>query len=140
MRLERALALRDSFKTRMADLCSMAITCGLPNAEIQASLSAMRADTPKGTPGWVWAYLDGYMAARRDEFYRDHLIFGGFFDGVFYSTHSNREDYYGKHGIDPADYADDGRVQNRGHYWPRVVPYRGGFHDRGAYKPFFINE
>lgn len=137
MRIERALAIRNNFKSRLTSLYAHATHFGLSSDEINASYGDLRADTPQGTPSWVWAYLDGYRQALTDALYRDHLIFGGFIDGVFYSTHSDRPDYYQKHGIDPVDYADDGRVTNRGHYWDRYLPVKGGTYDRGAFKPFY---
>lgn len=140
MKIERALAVRAALKVRIADLYAAAKFGGYSADEIAENTRSIRADAPKGTPGWVFAYLDGYCEAQRDDLYRNHLIFGGFVDGVFYSTHSNRPDYYASNGIDPVDYADDGKVTGRGHYWDRVTPYRGGFHDKGSFKPFFVNQ
>jgi hypothetical protein len=71
----------------------------------------------KGCPAWVGAYVDGFSAALMESLYRDALVYGGIVDGQFYSVHRDRADYYEKHGIDPRDYADDGRVTARGHYW-----------------------
>ncbi|ERP95729.1 hypothetical protein Q669_29615 [Labrenzia sp. C1B10] len=67
-------------------------------------------------PRWAIAQVEGYREARQRDVYKN-LVFGGFLDGVFYSTHSKRPDYYRTRGIDPAEYGDDARVKNRGHYW-----------------------
>lgn len=82
-------------------------------------------------PHWVRSYLDGTWRQLVDTAYRQDLVYGGFYQGRFYSTHNNRPDYYGKHGIEPHEYADDGAVSARGHYWIKSV-------DNGVPHPFFI--
>ena len=70
-------------------------------------------------PGWVRDYCQGYLDCERKRIQRD-LIGGGFIDGVFYSTRSNRDDYYAKHGIDPLAWAEKyqgGQVEDSGLYW-----------------------
>ena len=123
MRIKLALAKRDAALLRLKDLYSSAEHFSLPNATINDRYNAVLASVAK-CPEWVRVYLDGYRAALNDQLYRQHLVFGGFVDGVFYSTHSSRDDYYEKHGVEPRDYADNGRVLQRGHYWAKTLrPY-----------------
>lgn len=145
MRIERALAIRDRAKTRLRDVYSSAELGGYTSREISENVASIRGDYPKA-PGWVWSYIDGYEQALRDELYRSQLIFGGFVDGVFYSTHSNRDDYYGKHGISALEYSDNGRVTGRGHYWKpeggaHIANAKPGYsHKRGSVRPYSVNE
>ena len=138
MRIETSLKARDRAVLALQDMLSSATLFGFPNHEIHSSYMAIVADLPKGTPEWVRSHLAGYYKARTDVLYADHLIFGGYVDGVFYSTVSHRPDYYGKHGIEASDYAK--RSTERGHYWPAHCPHRGGTYDRGGVKPYFVGE
>lgn len=136
MRIERALKLRDSAKMRLRDLYSAATHFGLPSDDINIGYSAILADLGKA-PQWVRSYVDGYRQALTDRLYETALIFGGFIDGEFYSTHSNRPDYYGKHGVDAADWA--ARATDIGHYFDRYRELETGRYDRGEYKPFYVS-
>lgn len=140
MRIENALKARDRLKTRVADIFATAVLCGMTSGEINDAIAAARAELPARLPQWVFAYVDGYRAAMQDRLYSDCLVFGGYVDGVFYSTHSSRPDYYGKHGINPRAYADDGIVSARGHYWRESIQWRGGIYNRGEVRPYFIGE
>ncbi len=138
MNIERALTIRNSLKTRIADCYSIAVICGMDSSELNAACINARNEQPKGTPQWVFSYCDGYQAALQDSLYSNCLVYGGFIDGVFYSTHRNRHDYYEKHGIDAVDYADNGRVTQRGHYWRESINWRNGIYNRDTVKPYFI--
>lgn len=138
MKIERALKLRQALKTRVSDIYSMAILCGMTSTEINEACVKAYADLPASTPQWVRAYIDGFRQALQDSLYADCLVFGGFVDGVFMSAHRNRADYYGKHGIDACAYAEDGAVKSRGHYWREAIAWRGGTYNRGEVKPYFI--
>lgn len=138
MKIERTLQIRNILKTRIADIYASACLTGEPSATIQQWIAKAKADCPKGTPQWVYSYIDGFIAAKQDELYRDWLIFGGYIDGVFYSTNRKRDDHYENCGIDPAAYADNGFVQLRGHYWSDRVQYHGGIYSRDSVKPYFI--
>ena len=123
MRIKTALRKRDAAVRRLRDLYSSAEHFGLPSATINDRFHAIVESIGKH-PAWVRAYLDGWRAALGEQAYRNDLVFGGFVDDKFYSTHHDREDYYEKHGISARDYADDGRVAKRGHYWKRNLrPY-----------------
>lgn len=140
MRIEKALACRDRLKGRISDIYSMAVIAGMTSSEINAACLSARAAMPKGIPAWVEAWADGYQAALQDRLYDSCLVFGGYVEGRFYSTYSWRPDYYGKHGIEPRDYADNGRVKGRGHYWRESIQWRGGTYNRGGVKPYFVEE
>lgn len=59
-------------------------------------------------------FFQGYMDAIKDELYRTSLVHGGFYGGQFYSTKSDRLDYYQLHGISPEAW----RTHNSGgFYW-----------------------
>jgi hypothetical protein len=68
-------------------------------------------------PQAIRAYLTGIWDQLQLDAYRDQLVYGGFVDGAFYSTHSNRDDYYGKHGMSAKDWHDKSGDMTRGHYW-----------------------
>ena len=127
MRLETALNKQRDAVARLSSLYSTAKICGMTSADVNAEFSAILAGTGKA-PRWVRAYLEGRRDALSDALYADSLMFGGYLDGVFYSTHSARPDYYGKHGIDPAQWAERGRVERVGHYWKTTQTPR----------PFFV--
>ena len=138
--LDRSLKVRDQAKTRLNDLYAMAVLIGMTSQEINEAKSKILADMPAKTPHWVRAYLSGYERALSDRLYDSVLVHGGLINGVFYSTHSNRPDYYGKHSIDACDFADDGLVKERGHYWPLAMAWRGGTYTRDKVKPYFISQ
>lgn len=138
MKIERALRVRDELKNRVDSIYSIARLGGETSDWINSAMREARNAMPAKTPQWVFSFIDGYREALQKELYRDWLVFGGFMDGVFYSTHRNRADYYGKHGIDPCEYADNGRVLNRGHYWSDRVQYHGGIFTRETVKPYFV--
>lgn len=126
MRIERALRLRDSIISALRDCHSSAAHFGMLSADREARRHEVLARLPPKTPAWVRQYADGYWRCLTDHAYRFELVFGGKIGEQFYSTHNDRADYYEKHGIEPREYADDGRVQQRGHYWKESL------------KPFFI--
>lgn len=136
MRIEQALKIRDAAKMRLRDLYSHAEFYGMDSDSINAGYSAILVDMAKG-PQWARSYIDGYRQALTDRLYETVLIFGGFVDGEFYSTHSKRPDYYGKHGIDPSDWHN--RASDIGHYFDRYKPLDRGTYDRGAFKPFYVS-
>ena len=131
MRIETALKRRDRAITMQSSLIHSAELCNMDHAYINSERLKSLSYLCDKCPGWVRAYLDGHWRALIDSTYRYKLCFGGMVDGKFYSTHRDRADYYEKNGFDPCDYADDGRVTARGHYWIASV-------DAGTPKPFFV--
>ena len=118
MRIERALKIRDAALVALKDHFACCQHFGPTSAKLEARrLEILELKGVNRAPHWVRSYLDGAWRIMIDNAYRHDLVFGGIVDGTFYSTHSNRPDYYEKHGIAPSDYADDGRVRARGHYW-----------------------
>ncbi len=130
MRIETALKRRDRAISNLRDQFSSAAMFGTPSSIMNEHYGEICSTTLAKTPHWVRCYVDGYRAGLTEQAYRTELVFGGFVDGRFYSTHRGRPDYYETNGINPCDYADDGRVQERGHYWRRSI-------DAGTPKPFF---
>lgn len=129
MRLNRSLAIRDRGITALADCYSASKSFGLTSA----AMGNRRRETLERlgvykAPHWVLSYLDGYWRAKIDAAYRYDLVFGAIIDGVFYSTHSDRDDYYEKNGFTAREWSDmGGWIGTRGHYWKKTL------------KPFFID-
>jgi hypothetical protein len=117
MNIKRALAIRDDAARRLDDCYSSGKSFGSSSAALEAKRRQLLDALPATTPYWVRAYLDGYWRHVIQCAYRYHLIYGGYLDGAFRSTHSQRADYYEKHGIEPREFAESGHVQRVGHYW-----------------------
>ena len=117
MRTTTALARQNRAVMQLRDLYSMAESFGMDSASLHSAEMKIQGETLAKCPAWTRSHFDGYRRALMDSLYSRALIFGGFVDGRFYSTHRNRPDYYETNGITPADYSDDGRVLARGHYW-----------------------
>ncbi len=133
MKIDRALKIRNETKALLADTFNSAFYWRPTSEKLEKQRIVVLGKISSKTPYWVLAYLDGFWSAKIDSLYKSTLVFGGFVDGVFYSTNRARPDYYEKHGISSADYADNGRVSGRGHYWPEMPGGRDGV------KPWFIH-
>mgnify|MGYP003651903458 CR=1 FL=1 len=127
MHIDTALRKRDRCRVTLRDIYTSAAHFYPTSADLLAQ--RMKAQTAlKGCPAWVTSYIDGVVYMLDDNLYREHLVFGGFYKETFYSVHSSRDDYYGKHGIKPSAFAV--AAEFRGHYWkPR--------HGQDP-KPFFV--
>jgi hypothetical protein len=130
MRIETVIKRQERARTQLRDLYSIACHFGPTSQELDAKARAIVYGAK--FPRYLQEYLSGYWRALTDRAYESELVFGGYLDGRFYSTWRKREDYYEKHGIAPSEYADNGRVTQRGHYWRQSI-------DRGTPKPFFIS-
>lgn len=130
MRIERALTFRNNAASRVQSIYTLAPHHTPTSSDIDESMrtSVYRYLNNAKAPNWARTYVEGYARALGDALYRDHLIFGGWIGDTFYSAHRNRPDYYQTCGIEPAEYADDGKVKRRGHYWAHNLA------------PFFVNE
>lgn len=128
MEYRRVLQARNDLISRLRTAYSCAVSFGFTHDQLLEATNKAYGKCPKGTPDHVKMYARGYCEARNDELYERHLVFGGFVKGAFYSVHSGRSDYYGKHGICPSAWADDGIATAKGHYW-------SGRPD----KPFFLS-
>lgn len=114
----RSLRVRNEAAGKLYNLFSSAEHFGFSHTEMLTRRNAMfHAVGVDRAPRWVGSYLQGLWDYWQQSAYRHHLIYGGKIDGQFYSTHRERDDYYEKHGIEARDYADNGRVKDRGHYW-----------------------
>lgn len=129
MRIETALNHQKRAIMQTRDLYSSAESFGLSSAQINERFNVILGSIAHCS-GSIREYVRGYRQCLSDQLYRTALVHGGFVDGRFYSTHSNRPDYYERNGIKAVDYADDGRVTARGHYWIKHV-------DAGKPKVFF---
>lgn len=128
MKIERALSLRNLAASSIRSVYALALTYGPLSSAMDSDVRRVMDSTHAAkAPQWVRSYLDGYTQALRDNLYSSgELVFGGVYQGRFYSTHNHRANYYGKHGIAASAFADDGNVKARGHYWARfegVKPY-----------------
>lgn len=132
MKVEYALRLRDEVKSALRDCFSTARHFGSSSEAMETNRRNVFNRLPKDAPEWIRQYADGYWRALVDSAYERDLVYGGFVGETFYSVHSDRADYYEKHGIAPSAYAENGAVTNRGHYWKESVSYRN------AVQPFFV--
>lgn len=124
MDIAKSLKQRDAYRIAVADIYSTARVAGMTSTAINEAVRKARARFPR-LPNWAASYVEGYEKALRDDLYANYLVFGGFINGTFYSTHSERDDYYGKHGIDALDWHN--RAADRGHYWKACLrPYFTG--------------
>lgn len=133
MKIETTLQKRNAAVSRLRDYYSAAKFYFPTAREMNEEIAKIKAANLAKCPEWAKAYFDGVAAQLVHELYSvgGRLVFGGYVNGVFYSTYRNRPDYYEKHGIEPSEYADNGRVTGRGHYW---------IDDNGnVTKPYFID-
>lgn len=116
MRISTALKARDRMVASLRDAYSAARIYKPTHATLRESIFKIY-DAYPNAPAYACEFARGYESALNAELYRRYLVFGGMIDGVFFSTHSDRPDYYGRHGFAASVYADDGLVTARGHYW-----------------------
>jgi hypothetical protein len=134
--IDQSLKIRDKGQAALRSVFDAARHFGKTSRDMEADRrNALERIGVYKAPYWVAAYLEGYWRHIIDECYRRDLVFGGFVDGTFYSTHNDRADYYERHGIGPSEYADDGRVTLRGHYWKPEAEHA----HRPEARPFFID-
>lgn len=125
----RKIKRRDQAIVELRDVYSTAAICGMSHADLLDRIGKIKSTTLKNATQAVVAYFDGYRAALDEATYRSSLVFGGYYQGKFYSCHSERADYYAHHGIEPSAFIDDSAVVDRGHYWSTTKEP----------KPFFIS-
>lgn len=113
MRIEHALKLRDEAVMSLKDNFASAKFYGPTSATMNEDYNKILARLQKA-PEWVRAYLKGYRAALNDELYRESLVYGGWIGDKFYTTHSQRHDYYGL-SMTPQDWLE--KAERLGHYW-----------------------
>lgn len=113
MRIETSLNKRDEAISRIKNLESTARMFGYSSEEMLEKRKVIYESLAK-CPQWAIDYVRGYEAALTDARYMNNLVYGGFIGDIFYTTHSNREDYYGKF-MSPKEWHDNSK--DRGHYW-----------------------
>lgn len=128
MKILQALEAQRRGVDGMRGAFSHAAAFTMPCEALHAAQSAVIERMGKA-PHWAKAFVRGYAEAQMERLYAESLVFGGYVAGVFYSTHRDRSDYYEKHGIEPREFADNGRVTARGHYWRADTS-----------RPFFIDK
>ena len=122
MKIETALNHKIRVLSAIESMVYAAKVSSITSAQFNEDAQAV-FDTISHCPRWVRDYCQGYLDCERNRIQRD-LIGGGFIDGVFYSTHSNRDDYYAKHGIEPRAWAEKyqgGQVKDSGLYWAQSL-------------------
>ena len=126
MKIDNALKYQNMTREYIKSLFSRATHYGLSHDEMLRERNEIYDNLLKKTPYYVKSYLSGVWDTLTDELYRNHLVYGGKIEGIFYSTHKDLDNYYEKHGIEPREFADNGKVKERGHYWKHNL------------RPFFI--
>ena len=118
MRLERAIRLRDEMQRRVASYIQTASFCWQTSETLNQNMrfGVYQPLVKMRAPHWIKTYVDGYLKARMDSLYQEKLVFGAWLDGVFYSSHSTRPDYYEKLGK-PANIFAEESSGLTGHYW-----------------------
>jgi hypothetical protein len=124
MKIETTLKRRNLAIMDLRDLYSHAKHFGLTSAEINEQYNSRVLARLKGAPSWALYYVQGIRDQISHTLYCDgSLVHGAFIGETFYSTHSNRPDYYGKNGFGSAEFAQVTKV-SRGHYWSHnLKPY-----------------
>ena len=119
MRIKTALDHKTRAIRAIESLVSVAKISGMTSEQFNQDSQAILA-TVAHCPRWVSEYCQGFLDCERKRIQRECLVVGGWVDGQFYSTHSNRDDYYAKHGIEPRAWAEKyqgGQVEDSGLYW-----------------------
>ncbi len=105
MRITTALKVRDRGREAIRSIFSSAAHFGTPHSVmLERRKEAFERIGVLKAPTWVRHYLNGIWDQCQQQAYANDLVFGGMIDGKFYSTHSDRDDYYEKHGFEPRDY------------------------------------
>ena len=128
MKLDTAIKRQHEVAHAIRDVYAMAKIVGLTSTEINERINKIKAERLNGAPRWVWAHVAGVEDQIRIDLYSRFLMFGAYVNGVFYSTHRDRPDYYEKHGISPRVFSE--QKETSGHYW--ILP-------SGKIKPFFVS-
>jgi len=86
MRVETALKIRNRAVASVNSLSRQAHEFGLSHSEINARYGVILESMAK-TPAWVRNYVDGYMQAQRDSWYRNHIVWAHKSpEGKFYTS------------------------------------------------------
>lgn len=116
-KIETTLRKRNAAVSALRDCYSSAKFYFPTSQEMNRQVLDIKAKHLGRSPLWARAFFEGVADELVKSLYRERLVYGGYVGDTFYSTYRARPDYYEKHGIEPSDYADNGRVKARGHYW-----------------------
>ena len=109
--------------SEMESLYYCASVSGMTSADMnQAYADIMAAHA--GIPQYMKSFINGIRFEKDKNLYMYFFVYGGFYDGQFYSTESNRLDYYINNGIEPHQFSDMvsyGQIVT-GHYWKTTTP------------------
>lgn len=131
MRIERQLKLQGMGISALNSIFSHAQHFGLTSKRMEEDKhKALDAIGVRKAPQWVGRFLDGYWRCICDRMYAHggDLVYGAYLGDTFYSTHSDRADYYEKHGMDARSFCErHTAAKTGGHYWKTTL------------KPFYTN-
>lgn len=130
---DRVLALRTELLSRVKEAYYTARITKQEHRELLERLAAIYNDPAYSRlPRYAVNYVRGYEQAIMDDLYRHHLVYGRYLGGRFVSTHSRRDDYYGKQGVSPTEMAlySVKEASEAGHYWAEAS-------EGGVMRPFF---
>ena len=117
---DRVMKLRTELLSRVKEVYQTAqITRQDHRALIQRLQAVYNDPIYRNLPRYAVNYVRGYEQAIMDELYRRHLVYGRYIAGRFVSSHSSRDDYYQKLGIEPSEWATgtEKELSEIGHYW-----------------------
>jgi hypothetical protein len=100
---------------------------GMLSSEISERRNKAVATLPENAPGWIMDYISGWEACMRSFIDRE-VVFCYTVNGVLFSTHRDRDDYYEKCGFSPRGIYE--LATHSGHYWDI----------KGKLKPYFVEE
>jgi hypothetical protein len=121
--LDRNLYLRGQLVSQIIRAYGEAYHYGWTHARLLDETKKIMESAGPKFPQYMREYVRGIDHYLLSDLYRVRidgaaplLVFGGWIDGKFYSTHSNRADYYQNQGIEPSDFSklSENKVT---HYW-----------------------
>ena len=122
MKIDRQVSLKRETAIRIRDAFRAATFHCPTSAEMTARLNEITASWPKDTPNHIKDYIAGFIDALQTEMIDSLVIYGGIYEGKFYSVNSARDDYYGKAGISPLDWSlasHKSTIKDMGLYWAK---------------------
>jgi len=103
MRIEKSLEVRTEVSMKYRDVFKTAEMFKLPFDKVLERIQKINSEIPKGTPKWVRYYLSGYYNHWLDNIRSEKIEFCYIYNGEKYSSNSNSDKYYQKHGITPKE-------------------------------------
>jgi hypothetical protein len=126
MNTKRALELRDHLTAQYRALFNAAEHFGFTHDAMLKRRAELLEKLPAKAPGWIKQYLSGIWEQLQHDAYQRDLVYGGWINGTFASTHSTRPDYYENLGLSAREWHE--RATGKGHHWRAntvhdVVPF-----------------